>query len=159
MPVSDIYEFCVSVIDATADAAAAFKPNLAFFEALGAPGFVSMKRVVEYIHNKYPGKIVIGDGKISGGTLNYFWTLGVASFRKRNGATKISLENAGERARGAVAASDGFFPFRDSVDLLGKAGVQAIIQPGGSINDKKVIEAANKASIVMLLTRIRHFKH
>jgi orotidine-5'-phosphate decarboxylase len=63
MPVSDIYEFCVSVIDATADAAAAFKPNLAFFEALGAPGFVSMKRVVDYIHNKYPGKIVIGDGK------------------------------------------------------------------------------------------------
>ena len=63
MPVSDIYEFCVSVIDATADSAAAFKPNLAFFEVLGVQGFASMKRVVEYIHNKYPGKIVIGDGK------------------------------------------------------------------------------------------------
>ena len=63
MPVSDIYEFCVSVIDATADSAAAFKPNLAFFEVLGVQGFASMKRVVEYIHNKYPGKIVIGYAK------------------------------------------------------------------------------------------------
>ena len=103
--------------------------------------------------------IVIGDGKISGGTLNYFWTLGVASFRKRNGATKISLENAGERARGAVAASDGFFPFRDSVDLLGKAGVQAIIQPGGSISDAAVVKAADDYGVAMVFTHTRTFKH
>ena len=54
MPVSDIYEFCVSVIDATADSAAAFKPNLAFFEVLGVQGFASMKRVVEYILASLP---------------------------------------------------------------------------------------------------------
>ena len=50
MPVSDVYEFCISIIDATAEYAAAFKPNLAFFEVLGAPGFISMKKIVDYIN-------------------------------------------------------------------------------------------------------------
>ena len=63
MPVSDVYEFCISIIDATAEYAAAFKPNLAFFEVLGAPGFIAMKKIVDYIHVNYPSKIVIGDGK------------------------------------------------------------------------------------------------
>jgi len=59
----------------------------------------------------------------------------------------------------SVAASDAFFPFSDGIEELAEVGVVAIIQPGGSINDKKVIEAANNANLVMAFTGIRHFKH
>jgi phosphoribosylaminoimidazolecarboxamide formyltransferase/IMP cyclohydrolase len=104
--------------------------------------------------------IVVGNGEVSeSGSLKKLWTLGVGSFRKRNGATKIALDNAGERARGAYCASDGFFPFPDSVEMLGNAGVQAIIQPGGSISDRKVIEMSDKFSVPMLFTHERAFKH
>lgn len=102
--------------------------------------------------------IVVAGGKYDDG-LTHFWTLGVASFRKRNGAVRIALENAGERARGAVCASDGFFPFRDDVDLLGRAGVKAVIQPGGSVSDREVIAAADEYGMVMGLTHVRAFKH
>jgi len=87
------------------------------------------------------------------------WTLGVGSFRKRNGATKIALDNAGSRAKGAYCASDGFFPFPDSVELLGNAGIRAAIQPGGSISDRRVIEASDRFGIPMLFTHERAFKH
>jgi len=60
---------------------------------------------------------------------------------------------------GSVAASDAFFPFPDGIEELIKVGVEAIIQPGGSINDKKVIKAANRAGIVMVFTGTRHFRH
>ena len=85
--------------------------------------------------------------------------LGVASFRKRNGAVKIALDNAGARAAGSVCASDGFFPFRDNVDLLGRAGVKAIIQPGGSVNDPDTVAAADEYGITMAITHTRAFKH
>ena len=58
-----------------------------------------------------------------------------------------------------MAASDAFFPFPDSIEELAEAGVEAIIQPGGSINDEKVIKAANNAGLVMACTGIRHFNH
>ena len=105
--------------------------------------------------------IVIGSGAVSpeNGSLTKLWTLGVGSFRKRNGATKIALDNAGERSRGAYCASDGFFPFPDSVEMLGNSGIRAIIQPGGSISDRKVIETSDKFSIPMLFTHERAFKH
>ncbi len=103
--------------------------------------------------------IVIGEGKYEDGRLTHFWTLGVGSFRKRNGATKIALENAGKRAHGAIAASDGFFPFPDSIDLLAAAGIKAVIQPGGSIRDKLIIEAAEKHGIALVLNHSRAFKH
>ncbi|MDC1476073.1 bifunctional phosphoribosylaminoimidazolecarboxamide formyltransferase/IMP cyclohydrolase [Pelagibacteraceae bacterium] len=64
-----------------------------------------------------------------------------------------------EKIINSVAASDAFFPFVDGVEELTKVGVNAIIQPGGSVNDKKVINAANKAGIVMAFTSTRHFKH
>ena len=64
-----------------------------------------------------------------------------------------------EKLSNSVAASDAFFPFPDGVEELVNAGVSAIIQPGGSINDKKVIEAANNAGIVMAFTGTRHFRH
>ena len=74
-------------------------------------------------------------------------------------AAQIAVAKAGERARGAVMASDAFFPFADGVKAAIDAGVTAIIQPGGSIRDAEVIEAANRADIAMVMTGIRHFRH
>jgi phosphoribosylaminoimidazolecarboxamide formyltransferase/IMP cyclohydrolase len=74
-------------------------------------------------------------------------------------AARIAITRAGERARGSVAASDAFFPFGDSVEELAKAGVTAIIQPGGSVRDRESIEAANAHSIAMVFTNTRHFRH
>jgi len=74
-------------------------------------------------------------------------------------STQTALRKAGKRARGAVLASDGFFPKPDSITLAKKAGIRAIIQPGGSIQDESVIQACNRAKIAMVFTGIRHFKH
>jgi len=71
----------------------------------------------------------------------------------------IALRKASERARGSVCASDAFFPMPDSVEKLGEAGVSAVIQPGGSKGDGKVIEACNKRGMAMVFTGVRHFKH
>jgi phosphoribosylaminoimidazolecarboxamide formyltransferase / IMP cyclohydrolase len=103
--------------------------------------------------------IVVANGKYDEEALTHFWTLGVASFRKRNGAVRIALDNAGEKARGAVCASDGFFPFRDDVDYLGNAGVMATIQPGGSVSDNDVVAAADHYGMTMAMTHTRAFKH
>ena len=77
----------------------------------------------------------------------------------RVGAVKIALEQAGDKTQGAILASDGFFPFDDSVRTAAAAGIKAIIQPGGSIRDKDSIAAANKLGIVMVLSGVRHFLH
>lgn len=77
----------------------------------------------------------------------------------RVGAVKIALEQAGEKAQGGVLASDGFFPFDDSVRTAAAAGITAIVQPGGSIRDKDSIAAANELGLVMVLTGMRHFLH
>ena len=74
-------------------------------------------------------------------------------------ASSKALQFVPEKIINSVAASDAFFPFPDGIKELIKVGVKAIIQPGGSINDKKVIEAANNANIVMAFTGTRHFKH
>ena len=74
-------------------------------------------------------------------------------------ASRKALQFAPEKILNSVAASDAFFHFPDGIEELAEAGVAAIIQPGGSINDKKVIEAANNAGLVMLFTGTRHFKH
>jgi phosphoribosylaminoimidazolecarboxamide formyltransferase/IMP cyclohydrolase len=113
----------------------------------------------EVVRKVQSNGIVIAEGSFEEEMLARFWILGVASFRKRNGAVKIALDNAGDRSRGAVCASDGFFPFRDSVDLLGGAGVSAVIQPGGSTNDAAAIQAADQYGMVMVLTHTRAFKH
>ncbi|MEV0369949.1 bifunctional phosphoribosylaminoimidazolecarboxamide formyltransferase/IMP cyclohydrolase [Streptomyces sp. NPDC050636] len=73
---------------------------------------------------------------------------------------KLAVERAGEeRARGAYAASDAFFPFPDGAEVLIEAGVKAIVQPGGSVRDELVVEAAKKAGVTMYLTGTRHFFH
>lgn len=74
-------------------------------------------------------------------------------------ATKIAIELAGEKCRGAVLASDAFFPFADSVEEAHKAGIAAIIQPGGSKRDQEVIDACNRLKIPMIFTGMRHFLH
>lgn len=77
--------------------------------------------------------------------------------RKR--ASHLAVEKAGNRARGTVAASDGFFPFADGPETLIKAGIKAIIQPGGSIRDKETIALCDKHKIPMVFTGFRGFKH
>lgn len=74
-------------------------------------------------------------------------------------AARQATRRAGDRARGAVLASDGFFPFRDSIDAAAAAGITAVIQPGGSVRDQEVIDAADEHGMAMLLTGERHFRH
>lgn len=87
-------------------------------------------------------------------------TLGIgAGQMNRVGAAKIALEQAGEKANGAVLASDAFFPMDDTVEAAAKAGITAIIQPGGSIRDEDSIKKADEYGIAMVFTGVRHFKH
>ncbi|MGB8658215.1 MAG: bifunctional phosphoribosylaminoimidazolecarboxamide formyltransferase/IMP cyclohydrolase [Candidatus Zixiibacteriota bacterium] len=87
-------------------------------------------------------------------------TVGIgAGQMSRVDSSIIAAMKAGDRAKGAVLASDAFFPMRDGVDAAVKAGVVAIIQPGGSKGDPEVIKAANEHRIAMVFTGIRHFKH
>ncbi|KXG42615.1 bifunctional phosphoribosylaminoimidazolecarboxamide formyltransferase/IMP cyclohydrolase [Tepidibacillus decaturensis] len=87
-------------------------------------------------------------------------TVGIgAGQMNRVGAAKIAIEQAGELAKGAVMASDAFFPMPDTVEEAAKAGITAIIQPGGSIRDEDSIIEADKHGITMVFTSIRHFKH
>jgi phosphoribosylaminoimidazolecarboxamide formyltransferase/IMP cyclohydrolase len=87
-------------------------------------------------------------------------TLGIgAGQTNRIDAMRHALDKAGDRARGAVLASDGFFPFADSIALAAERGIAAIIQPGGALRDSEIIAAAEAAGITMVLTGLRHFRH
>jgi phosphoribosylaminoimidazolecarboxamide formyltransferase/IMP cyclohydrolase len=88
-------------------------------------------------------------------------TVGIgAGQMSRVDATYLALYKAGrEKARNAVLASDAFFPFRDAIDLAAKAGVKAIIQPGGSVRDEEVITACKEHGLAMVFTGRRHFRH
>lgn len=87
-------------------------------------------------------------------------TLGVgAGQMNRVGSVEIALKQAGEAAKGGFLASDGFFPFDDSVRTAAAAGITAIVQPGGSLRDKDSIQAANELGLVMVMTGMRHFLH
>ncbi|HEX9070133.1 MAG TPA: bifunctional phosphoribosylaminoimidazolecarboxamide formyltransferase/IMP cyclohydrolase [Ktedonobacterales bacterium] len=77
----------------------------------------------------------------------------------RAASVQIAIDRAADRARGAVLASDAYFPFADGVELAAKAGVTAVIQPGGSIRDEEVIRAANRNMMAMIFTGQRHFRH
>ncbi|OUW61638.1 MAG: bifunctional phosphoribosylaminoimidazolecarboxamide formyltransferase/IMP cyclohydrolase [Candidatus Pelagibacter sp. TMED203] len=93
-----------------------------------------------------------------------FSTIGIGAGQpSRLDSCKIATQKAKQfqpkRLKNAIAASDAFFPFADGIKTLIKSGVKIIVQPGGSIRDKEVIEAANKANIKMVLTGTRHFNH
>ena len=82
-----------------------------------------------------------------------------AGDQSRVGAAARAVVKAGERATGAVAASDAFFPFRDGLDTLADAGVTAIVEPGGSMNDDEVVAAADERGLALVFTNRRHFRH
>ena len=95
---------------------------------------------------------------------NNFSTIGIGAGQpSRLDSCKIAAQKAKQfqpnRLKNAIAASDAFFPFADGIKTLIKSGIKIIVQPGGSIRDKEVIEAANKANIKMVLTGTRHFNH
>ena len=101
-------------------------------------------------HTKSNAIVLVNDGAAVG--------VG-AGDQSRVGAAERALVRAGERARGAVAASDAFFPFRDGPDTLARAGVTAIVEPGGSVRDDEVIASANEHDMALLFTGERHFRH
>jgi phosphoribosylaminoimidazolecarboxamide formyltransferase/IMP cyclohydrolase len=74
-------------------------------------------------------------------------------------SVEIAVRKAGERSRGSVLASDAFFPFRDNVDAAAKAGITAIVQPGGSMRDADSIAACDEHGLAMVSTGVRHFRH
>jgi phosphoribosylaminoimidazolecarboxamide formyltransferase/IMP cyclohydrolase len=74
-------------------------------------------------------------------------------------AVKLAVAKVGERARSAVLASDAFFPFPDGVEVAARAGVTAVVQPGGSVRDGQVIETADRWELAMCFTGVRHFRH
>jgi phosphoribosylaminoimidazolecarboxamide formyltransferase / IMP cyclohydrolase len=92
---------------------------------------------------------------VSGGA-----TVGVGMGQvNRVDSSRLAVARAGERVVGSVAASDAFFPFADGLQVLTEAGVKAIVQPGGSVRDNEVIEAAREAGVTLYLTGARHFAH
>lgn len=95
---------------------------------------------IVYVHNR--ATVGVGAGQMS-----------------RVDSVMMAGHKAGERARGAVMASDAFFPFADGVELAAQHGIVAVVQPGGSVRDDQVIEAADRLGLVMLFTGARHFRH
>lgn len=87
-------------------------------------------------------------------------TIGIGGGQvSRVDATKIGATKARTPLQGAVMASDAFFPFRDNIDEAAKAGIKAIVQPGGSVKDTEVVQAADEHGIAMIFTGVRHFRH
>ncbi|GIW79558.1 MAG: bifunctional purine biosynthesis protein PurH [Gemmatales bacterium] len=87
-------------------------------------------------------------------------TVGVgAGQMSRVDSVHLATRKAGERTKGAVLASDAFFPFRDSIDEAARFGITAVVQPGGSVRDQEVINACNEHGIAMIFTGVRHFRH
>ncbi|MEH7235202.1 bifunctional phosphoribosylaminoimidazolecarboxamide formyltransferase/IMP cyclohydrolase [Bacillus sp. JJ1562] len=87
-------------------------------------------------------------------------TIGIgAGQMNRVGSASIAINQAGEKAKGSALASDAFFPMGDTVETAAKAGITAIIQPGGSIRDEESIQKADEYGIAMVFTGVRHFKH
>ena len=82
-----------------------------------------------------------------------------AGQQNRLDSARIAAERSAGRARGGVAASDAFFPFRDGLDAAAEAGISAVVQPGGSVRDEEVIAAADEHGIAMVFTGERHFRH
>jgi phosphoribosylaminoimidazolecarboxamide formyltransferase/IMP cyclohydrolase len=82
-----------------------------------------------------------------------------AGQQNRLDSARLAVERAAGRARGGVAASDAFFPFRDGLDAVAAAGVRAVVQPGGSVRDAEVIAAADEHGIALVFTGQRHFRH
>jgi phosphoribosylaminoimidazolecarboxamide formyltransferase/IMP cyclohydrolase len=94
---------------------------------------------------------------IGAGQMNRLESARIAAWKAEAAATAAGLPES--LAKGSVVASDAFFPFADGLEAAAAAGVTAVIQPGGSIRDKEVIAAADKAGLAMVFTGMRHFRH
>jgi phosphoribosylaminoimidazolecarboxamide formyltransferase/IMP cyclohydrolase len=101
-------------------------------------------------HVKSNAIVLVKDGRLVGTG---------AGQMSRVESARLAVAKAGQRAAGAVAASDAFFPFPDGLEVLAEAGVRAVAQPGGSVNDAMVAEAAERTGVTMVLTGRRHFRH
>jgi phosphoribosylaminoimidazolecarboxamide formyltransferase / IMP cyclohydrolase len=107
-------------------------------------------------HVKSNAIVLAGPGHSPG----IYATIGIGGGQTaRVTAVQIACEKAGARAKGAVLASDAFFPFADGLQAATRAGITAIAQPGGSKKDDEVIKAADEAGIAMIFTGVRHFRH
>ena len=101
-------------------------------------------------HTKSNAIVLVKDGQ----------TVGIGPGQpNRITSVQIAVKNAGDQAKGSIMASDAFFPFSDCVEAAAKAGIAAIIQPGGSIRDQESVDACNQHRIPMLMTGLRHFRH
>lgn len=86
-------------------------------------------------------------------------TVGIGSAPNRLDALRLALYRAGDRAKGAVLATDNFFEFPDGLEMAAEAGVTAVVQPGGALRDTAVIEAADRRKIAMIMTKVRHLRN
>ena len=121
------------------------------YKAPTAKELEDMKFAMKVVkHTKSNGIVLAKDGA----------TVGVGPGQtNRITALELAIKYGGEKVQGSVMASDAFFPFSDCVEAAHKAGITAIIQPGGSIRDQDSIDACNKYGIAMVFTGKRHFKH
>jgi phosphoribosylaminoimidazolecarboxamide formyltransferase/IMP cyclohydrolase len=91
---------------------------------------------------------------------NAFQTLAIGGGQtSRVDSARLAAEKGGEKLKGCAAASDAFFPFRDGLDVLARAGAGCVVQPGGSLRDSEVIAAADEHNLAMVFTGVRHFRH
>ena len=101
-------------------------------------------------HVKSNGIVIVKDGV----------SIGVgAGQMNRVGSAKIALEQSGDKAQGAIMASDAFFPFGDTIELAAQYGIVGVIQPGGSMRDQESTDVADRHDMVMIHTGVRHFRH
>ena len=110
-------------------------------------------------HVKSNAIVVVKDGRTYGVGAGQMNRVGSAAIALKQAQESLAAEGKDIREAGLVMASDGFFPFGDSVESAAEYGIQAIVQPGGSVRDAESIDAANKHHIAMLFTGMRHFKH
>jgi phosphoribosylaminoimidazolecarboxamide formyltransferase/IMP cyclohydrolase len=127
-----------------------------FTEILVAPGFTEKAR--EILATK-PNVRVLVAGLLDRPALSSKYVTGGVLLQASDDSSDIAVKKAGEKAQGAAAASDAFFPFADGVEALAEAGIEAVIQPGGSVRDEEVVEAANRHGLAMVFTGRRHFLH
>lgn len=110
-------------------------------------------------HVKSNAIVVVKDGRTYGVGAGQMNRVGSAAIALKQAQESLTAEGKDIREAGLVMASDGFFPFGDSVESAAEYGIKAIVQPGGSVRDAESIDAANKHQIAMLFTGMRHFKH
>jgi phosphoribosylaminoimidazolecarboxamide formyltransferase / IMP cyclohydrolase len=125
--------------------------QLAAGDAAGADVLADLKFAWKACRSVKSNAILLAAGRASVG-------IGMGQVNRVD-AARLAVARAGDRAAGAVAASDAYFPFPDGFEILAEAGVRAVAEPGGSVRDELTIEAARAAGVTLYLTGVRHFYH